>query len=62
MSSVSDIKRGGGRRKTRVWTRKGGRRESRVHGGEKHLADVKEDHTLQDNITRYLNRPLPLIY
>lgn len=31
-------------------------------GGEKHLADVKEDHMAQDNITRDLSHPLPLIY
>lgn len=29
---------------------------------KKYPADVNEDHTVLDNITVYLNRPLPLIY
>lgn len=49
----------------RVWT---GQREEEEKESkekrerEKQLADVKEDHTAQDTITRYLHRPLPLIY
>lgn len=56
-----DIKReGGGRKMRKVWQGEGGREGKNKR--EKQFADVKEDHTLQDNITRDLNHPLPLIY
>lgn len=44
----------------KVWQGEGGREGKNKR--EKQFADVKEDHTLQDNITRDLNHPLPLIY
>lgn len=55
-------KEGGGREKRDGRGRgkepagKGGERE------ERHLADVKDDHPLQDNCTWFLSHPLPLIY
>lgn len=40
----------------------GGRQAERKRGEKKCPADVNEDHAVLDNITVYLNHPLPLIY
>lgn len=39
----------------------GVRQTERKKGGEECPADVNEDHTVLDNITVYLNHPLPLL-
>lgn len=45
-----------------MWLFSGGRQTEGERRGKKCPADVSEDHTGLDNITVYLNRPLPLIY
>lgn len=64
MSSVSLTRRGkeeGGKKETGV----DGGKEPAGKGGEReerHLADVKDDHPLQDDCTWFLRHPLALIY
>lgn len=57
---------------TRREKEEGGKKETGVDGGkepagegereERHLADVKDDHPLQDNCAWFFSHPLPLIY